>query len=123
MSEKKSSGGNSGVSQPFRVMAVRHHVVTQTVADAAYGDGATCQVFAAAGWELVVKVSKRPRIAHYSKADFTLDLVCRACTCPVHKGIFWAGIGGGRRIGGPAPRVARPGAVDKGISTNMLVIN
>ena len=29
---------------------------------------------------------------------------------PLDKGIFWAGIGGGGRSGGPAPRVAGPGA-------------
>ncbi len=29
--------------------------------------------------------------------------------CALDKGIFWAGIGGGGRIGGPAPRVAGPG--------------
>ena len=31
-------------------------------------------------------------------------------TAVVHKGIFWAGIGGCVRIGGPAPCVAGPGA-------------
>ncbi len=40
----------------------------------------------------------------------------------VHKGIFWAGIGGGVGIGGPAPRVAGPGAAGATVSGSVRAV-
>ena len=56
--------------------------VTETIADAAYGDGHTRQQFADAGRALIAKVPKRPARTHFPKEDFQIDLTARTCTCP-----------------------------------------
>ena len=48
--------------------------VTETIADAAYGDGHTRQQFADAGRTLIAKVPKRPARSHFPKEDFQIDL-------------------------------------------------
>ena len=56
--------------------------VTETIADAAYGDGHTRQQFADAGRTLIAKVPKRPARSHFPKEDFQIDLTAGTCTCP-----------------------------------------
>ena len=56
--------------------------VTETIADAAYGDGHTRQQFADAGRTLIAKVPKRPARTHFPKEDFQIDLAAGTCTCP-----------------------------------------
>ncbi|MDP6494825.1 MAG: IS1182 family transposase, partial [Dehalococcoidia bacterium] len=56
--------------------------VEESTGDAAYGDGATRQVFADAGRTLVAKVPGRPNKAHFPKQDFKIDLEAGTCTCP-----------------------------------------
>ena len=51
------------------------------------------------------------RTGQVQRARMQLTLAAgQTLTAVVHKGIFWAGIGGCVRIGGPAPCVAGPGA-------------
>ncbi len=57
-------------------------VVEETIADAAYGDGATRQAFADAGCTLIAKVPSRPDKAYFPKEDFKIDLESDTCTCP-----------------------------------------
>ena len=66
----KQSEENSGVE------------VEVTIADAAYGDGATRQAFFDAGRDLVAKVPGRPDKPCFPKEDFKIDLEAGACTCP-----------------------------------------
>lgn len=56
--------------------------VEVTIADAAYGDGATRQAFFDAGRDLVAKVPARPDKAFFPKEDFKIDLESGTCTCP-----------------------------------------
>lgn len=53
-----------------------------TIADAAYGDGATRQAFFDAGRDLVAKVPGRPDKPFFPKEDFRIDLEAGTCTCP-----------------------------------------
>lgn len=55
-------------------------VVEETIADCAYGDGATRQAFAEAARPLVAKVPAMTNQGRFPKTDFVLDL--HACTCP-----------------------------------------
>jgi len=57
-------------------------VVEETVADTAYGDGATRQEFAAAGRELIAKVAPVTNQGCFPKTEFKIDLEARSCTCP-----------------------------------------
>ena len=57
-------------------------VVTETMGDCAYGDGATRQEFADAGRTLIAKVPARPQRSHFPKEDFQIDLATSTCTCP-----------------------------------------
>ncbi len=56
--------------------------VAETMGDAAYGDGATRQTFAAAGRTLIARVPGRPNRSHFPKEDFRIDLEAGSCTCP-----------------------------------------
>lgn len=56
--------------------------VEVTIADAAYGDGATRQAFFDAGRDLVAKVPERPDKPFFPKEDFKIDLEADTCTCP-----------------------------------------
>ena len=56
--------------------------VEETIADAAYGDGATRQSFADAERTLIAKVPARPNKAYFPKEDFEIDLETGTCTCP-----------------------------------------
>jgi hypothetical protein len=56
--------------------------VAETVADCAYGDGATRQTFAEAGRELVAKVAVTRNGGRFPKTDFVVDLEETTCVCP-----------------------------------------
>ena len=56
--------------------------VEETIADCAYGDGATRQEFVDAGRTLVAKVPDRPNTGQIPKEDFRIDLETKTCTCP-----------------------------------------
>jgi len=56
--------------------------VEETIADAAYGDGATRQAFADAERTLIAKVPGHPNKGYFSKEDFNIDLEAGTCTCP-----------------------------------------
>ena len=56
--------------------------VAEAMGDAAYGDGGTRQVFAAAGRTLIARVPGRPNRSHFPKEDFRIDLESGSCTCP-----------------------------------------
>ena len=56
--------------------------VEQTMADCAYGSGATRQAFEAAGRPLAAKVPAMSNRGRYPKTDFTIDLEAGSCTCP-----------------------------------------
>jgi hypothetical protein len=59
--------------------------VEETIADAAYGDGATRQSFADVERTLIAKVPGRPNKAHFPKEDFKIDLESGTCTCPARQ--------------------------------------
>jgi transposase len=56
--------------------------VEETIADCAFGDGATREEFHQAGRKLVAKVPKRPNRGLFPKEDFEIDLQSMTCTCP-----------------------------------------
>ena len=56
--------------------------VAETVADCAYGSGATRQEFADAGRRLVAKVAVMRNGDCFPKTDFTIDLATETCVCP-----------------------------------------
>jgi hypothetical protein len=60
--------------------------VEETIADCAFGDGATRQRFADAGRKLVAKVPARPNPSkgrtQIPKEDFHIDLETKTCKCP-----------------------------------------
>lgn len=56
--------------------------VEETVADCAYGSGATRQEFADAGRSLVAKVAVTRNGDCFPKTDFAIDLEAQSCTCP-----------------------------------------
>jgi hypothetical protein len=56
--------------------------VAATLADGAYGDGETRQLFADAGRRLVAKVPAEQNGGRFTKGDFTLDLEAGTCRCP-----------------------------------------
>jgi hypothetical protein len=56
--------------------------VSEVVADAAYGAGATRQAFAAAGRTLVAKVGVVSNQGYFPKTDFHIDLKAGSCRCP-----------------------------------------
>jgi transposase len=56
--------------------------VEETMADCAFGDGATRQEFVDAGRKLVAKVPYRVNSTQIPKESFMIDLEARACTCP-----------------------------------------
>ena len=60
--------------------------VEEAMGDAAYGDGATRQAFAAAGRTLITRVPGRPNRSHFPKEDFRIDLESGSCTCPAGAG-------------------------------------
>jgi len=66
----KQSEANSGVN------------VEETIADCAYGDGATRQAFADADRTLIAKVPAHPQKEHFAKEDFRIELEAGTCTCP-----------------------------------------
>ena len=76
--------GNAQGALELAAQSERHTavLVTETIADAAYGDGHTRQQCADAGRTLIAKVPKRPARAHFPKEDFQIDLAARTCTCP-----------------------------------------
>ena len=57
-------------------------LVEETIADCAYGDGATRQAFAEAARPLVAKVPAMTNQGRFPKTDFVLDLQAGTCTCP-----------------------------------------
>jgi hypothetical protein len=59
--------------------------VSETVADCAFGDGATRQAFADAGRELVAKVPAMRNGGCFPKTDFTIDLDGERCICPAER--------------------------------------
>jgi hypothetical protein len=71
--------------------------VAETLADGAYGDGETRQVFADAGRRLVAKVPAEQNGGRFTKSDFTLDLEAGTCGCPggQQSQDFWPRPGGG----------------------------
>ena len=71
--------------------------VAETLADGAYGDGETRQVFADAGRRLVAKVPAEQNGGRFTKGDFTLDLEAGTCRCPGGQVCrdFWPRPGGG----------------------------
>ena len=58
--------------------------VEEAMGDAAYGDGATRQAFAAAGRTLIARVPGRPNRSHFPKEDFRIDL--ERVPAPVRRG-------------------------------------
>lgn len=56
--------------------------VEETVADCAFGDGATREEFEQVGRKLVAKVPKRSNQGLFAKEDFEIDLEAMTCTCP-----------------------------------------
>jgi transposase len=56
--------------------------VEETVADCAYGSGATRQEFAEAGRDLVAKVAVTRNGDRFPKTDFAIDLATESCVCP-----------------------------------------
>ena len=71
--------------------------VAETLADGAYGDGETRQLFADAGRRLVAKVPAEQNGGRFTKGDFTLDLEAGTCRCPGGQQTrdFWPRPGGG----------------------------
>jgi hypothetical protein len=71
--------------------------VAETLADGAYGDGETRQLFADAGRRLVAKVPAEQNGGRFTKGDFTLDLEAGTCACPggQQSRDFWPRSGGG----------------------------
>ena len=71
--------------------------VAETLADGAYGDGETRQLFADAGRRLVAKVPAEQNGGRFTKGDFTLDLEAGTCRCPggQQSRDFWPRPGGG----------------------------
>jgi hypothetical protein len=71
--------------------------VAETLADGAYGDGETRQVFADAGRRLVAKVPAEQNGGRFTKGDFALDLEAGTCRCPggQQSRDFWPRPGGG----------------------------
>lgn len=66
-----------------RVEAAHDVNVTRTVADCAYGDGATRQQFDDADRELIAKVPKTPgRAGQLNKSEFAIDTLAGTVTCP-----------------------------------------
>ena len=57
-------------------------VVSEVLADCAYGDGRIRQAFADRARTLIAKVRKRPRRSRFPKEDFVIDLEPLSCTCP-----------------------------------------
>ena len=60
--------------------------VEETVADCAYGSGATRQQFADVGRSLVAKVAVTRNRDCFPKSDFVIDLEAQSCTCPAGQG-------------------------------------
>jgi len=56
--------------------------VELTIADCAYGSGATRQAFEEAKRPLVAKVPAMSNRGRFPKTDFTIDLQASSCTCP-----------------------------------------
>ena len=56
--------------------------VEQTIADCAYGSGATRQAFADAKRPLVAKVPALTNRGRFPKTEFAIDLDAISCTCP-----------------------------------------
>ena len=56
--------------------------VSETMGDAAYGDGVTRQTFADAHRTLIAKVPGRPQGIRFPKEDFKIDLEAGTCRCP-----------------------------------------
>ena len=57
-------------------------VVSEVLADCAYGDGRTRQALADRARTLIAKVRKRPRWSRFPQEDFVMDLEPLSCTCP-----------------------------------------
>lgn len=73
--------------------------VSEVVADAAYGAGATRQAFADAGRTLVAKVGVVTNQGHFPKTDFHIDLDAGSCQCPAGMVSFdLRGVGLSRRF-------------------------
>jgi len=60
-------------------------VVTETLADSAYGDGQTRQAFHDAGRTLIARVPPLTNQGRFPKTMFTLDLETMVCTCPARQ--------------------------------------
>jgi len=73
--------------------------VSDVVADAAYGAGATRQAFADAGRTLVAKVGTVTNQGYFPKTDFQIELDTGSCRCPAGRVSFdLRGIGLSRRF-------------------------
>jgi DDE family transposase len=56
--------------------------VSEAIGDCASGEGTTRQAFADADRVLIAKVPSRPDSPFFTKDDFRIDPVAKACTCP-----------------------------------------
>lgn len=74
-----SDGALELVAQSERSAKFR---VKETVADCAYGDGATRQAFHDAGRVLRARLPGRKNLAHFDKEDFLIDAQTQTCRCP-----------------------------------------
>ena len=59
--------------------------VEETIADCAYGDGTTREIFEQAGRSLVARVAHRPNQGQFTKEAFQIDLEAGTCACPAGK--------------------------------------
>jgi len=69
--------------------------VSEVLADAAYGAGATRQAFADAGRTLIAKVGATSNQGYFPKTAFEIDLDAGSCRCPASKVTY--DLRGGRR--------------------------
>ncbi len=56
--------------------------VEETIADCAYGDGTTREIFEQAGRSLVARVAQQPNQGQFTKEAFQIDLEAGTCACP-----------------------------------------
>ena len=57
-------------------------LASETMGDAAYGDGGARRTFAEAGRSLVARAPGRPNRKRFPKDDFVIDLAAGSCACP-----------------------------------------
>ena len=83
------AGNAADSSRALELVEAAEHAseteVADTVADCAYGDGATRQIFAEAGRELVAKVAVTRNRDCFPKTSFQIDLKETTCVCPAEQ--------------------------------------